>query len=266
MIKFLLKLSVLSSFVFMFPGFALSVNVVDLMDKVKLRELDYEKKIGDYVKVETVESTREPKLIKAAYFGKGNKARNDIRVLNKGKQINSILIYDGKYKWTITEHGKIKSTQYAGDVLRGNLKSKKFTEYLNKDCKIEKMEKLNGRSCYVISAKVSGKSGDNSKVVMWVDKDNYNTYAQLFFDNSGKEKARTLYSDFREICAGVSVPFKTEIYIKGKLFTRDIIKVYKVNQKLSDDLFDASKFKVPELSERMKKMEEQIEALKGQKE
>jgi outer membrane lipoprotein-sorting protein len=259
--KLLLKFIALCSLTVILPGFAMGITVADLIDKAKLKDSDYEKKIGDYIKIETVESPREPKLIKAAYYTKGIKTRSDMRLLNKGKQISSITIYDGKYKWTITGNMKIKSQQYAANKLQNVLKSKKLLEYLNKDCKIEKMEKFNGKNCYVISAKVGRKSEDNGKVLMWIDKDNYNTYAQLFLDKSGKESARTLYSDFRNICEGVSVPFKTEVYIKGKLFSRDVIKSYKVNQKLSDDLFDASKYKVPELSDVLKNMKERQKAL-----
>jgi outer membrane lipoprotein-sorting protein len=247
--------------IFVFPGFAVSIEVADLVNKATLKEAEYEKLIGDYIKVETLESAVEPKLAKTISYGKGVKTRSDIGLINKGKKISSVSIYDGKYKWTINATMKMKTPQEPAGQLSDNLKSRRSLDLLGKNFKIEKTEKANGRNCYVISAVLPEKAADGGKLLMWIDKENYNTYTQLYLDKNGKEATRTVFSNFRIICDGVIVPFRTDIFVKGKLISHVIVNSYKVNQKLSDDIFDASKFKVPELDSVMKNMKERREAL-----
>jgi len=263
--KLLLKFSMLFSMILIFSGFAGSIDVAELINKAKARESENENKIGDFIKVETLQKTIEPKQADATYYKKGIKTRVDTSLVNKGKRISSILIYDGKDNWTITGKMKIKSPQVAGDKSKGGLENKKLVDYINKNCKIERMVRIAGRDCYVVSAKIVENSSVNGKVLMWVDKDNFNTYEQLIYDKHGKEMQRTVFSDFRKVCEGVSAPFKTEVYEKGKFLSRSVVKSYKINQQLSDDLFDASKFKAPELSEMMKNLKEQQKILEKQK-
>jgi len=122
-IRILLQLSILCSVIFVFPGFAVSIEVADLVNKATLKEAEYEKLIGDYIKVETLASAVEPKLAKTISYGKGVKTRSDIVLINKGKKISSVSIYDGKYKWTINASMKVKLPQDSVDQLKNDLKS-----------------------------------------------------------------------------------------------------------------------------------------------
>jgi outer membrane lipoprotein-sorting protein len=254
--KMLSKFIMLCSLVLIFSSFAMSIDVTQLVNKAKERETGNENKIGSFIRVEILQKETEPKQIEATYYKKGVKTRSDTSLFSEGKQISSVAIYDGKDYWMITGKMKIRSPQNAGDSSKDSLDNKRLADYLRTKCKIERAERINGRGCYVVSAAVMENSATNGKVLIWIDKENYVTRKQLVYDKSGNETMKTIFLDFKEVCEGVSVPFTTEVYMGGKLFSRSVIKSFKINQKLSDDLFDASKFKVPELGEMMKKQKE----------
>jgi len=165
----------LCSLVIIFPCIALSMDVTELVNKAKDREAQNENKISSYVMVQTLQKNDDPKQIEATYYKKGVKTRSDTSLMNKGRQITMITIFDGKDNWTITDQMKKKLTPKAADKSKEASENQKLSEFLKKNCKIERMGKFEGRDCYVVSAKVTGASSGGGKVLIWIDKDNYNT-------------------------------------------------------------------------------------------
>jgi cell division protein YceG involved in septum cleavage len=72
---------------------------------------------------------------------------------------------------------------------------------------------------------------------MWVDQEAL-VLVKGESKGPGGEKTRWVQSDFRRIEGGQEIPHKSEIYSNGKLVSTSRILSVRVNQRLSDNLFD----------------------------
>ncbi|MEA1939887.1 MAG: hypothetical protein U9N03_04390, partial [Candidatus Caldatribacteriota bacterium] len=93
---------------------------------------------------------------------------------------------------------------------------------------------------------------------IWVDKDKL-FLVQAEGDSSDGNKVRTTFSDFRKVKGSWELPYAIEVFINGEQTMTVLTKSLKINQGLSDDLFDIDKVEVsgPNMQEMMQNMMQQ---------
>jgi len=192
-------------------------------------------KIKDMTMVMVAPEVGEIKIMR-----KGVKSRTEMEMpIGEGKKIPSIIVFDSLEYWMISPLiGKRKISSSEANTYE----EERWWEKV-KEPKILGSENLNGRDCFVVEYKNdSGK--ETTK--LWVDKKEYLLLKSE--TTQKKNKITNIYSDFREVYDDLKMPFKIEIYENGKLVNTINFKEIKVNQKLSDDLFNIDKIEVRHLT------------------
>ncbi len=167
--------------------------------------------------------------------------------------MKTIIICDGKDTWMISPMmGKRKITGEEGEKYK---RTEDWWKYISNNAKITGTEKVGTKNCYIIK-KEDDKSTGFTK--MWIDKKSLTLVKFEGSDNKG-ESMVGINSDFRKIKGNIEMPYKTETYINGKLFTVSEITSLTINKGLSDELFDADRVKTQgmNMQEMMKKAMEQ---------
>lgn len=157
--------------------------------------------------------------------------------------MTNIMIYDGKDLWSVNQFaGKTKISADA-DASKGDQIS--WWEDMPENGKIIGSEKVGDRDCYIVEAwEIDTSSvvaeGEN-KIKGWIEKGTL-LLVQSEFEGAKDETFKAVNSNFQKV-KNWELPYTTEIYAGGKLITKTTIKTLKINQGLSDDLFDADKVK-----------------------
>jgi len=152
----------------------------------------------------------------------------------------TIVIYDGKDTWKISPFmGKRK---LSGEEGKQYQRARNWWELVSENAKIVGSEKVDKRECYVVEIE---KGGEFPFTKVWLDKGNL----ILTKGESKGPKGKTIvwiHSDFRKIKGDWEMPYKTEMYMNGKLMSTSLVKSIDTNKGISDDLFDPDKVQVKE--------------------
>ncbi len=162
-----------------------------------------------------------------------------------------IIIYDGEDIWMISPFlGKKK---LSGDEEKQYQRERNWWELISEKAKLLGTEKIGKRECYVVEIEEE----EYLFTKLWLDKRNLVLIKSESKGTEG-ETMLLLHSDFRKIKGDWEMPYKTEMYVDDKLTSTLLVKSFKVNKGLSDDLFDPDKVKVKikgfDIQEMMRKM------------
>lgn len=197
-------------------------------------------------------------------FTKGEKSRSEIVMqtpeatgMPEGMgNMQSIIIFDGQDTWMISSFaGKKKLTTEQAEEQMQYQTVMNWWQSISDEAKYVGMEKVNNRECYLLKLKID-ESSPYSKI--WVDKENL-FLVQTEGKNSSGESMRMMFSDFRKIEGGWEFPYKVEMLINQKPMFTLLVKSYKLNQSLPDELFDVDKVELEgyNLQEMMQNMMQQ---------
>ncbi len=247
---------------------ALASDLATIVKEAQAKYAKFEKEVKDMTTVhETV--TTEPKMTsEMKTFKKGEKFRLEHKVqmpeeaeMPEGMgmaEMEFIVIYDGKDIWVISPFtGKEKLSE---EEAKQYGREKNWWDWLKDVGKVVGSEKVGGRDCYVVE--VEDEEVEDKEEFpftrLWLDKKNL-TMVKCEIDAPTGEKMVFVYSDFRKIKGDWEIPYKTEVYMNGRLMSTSVVKSLKINQGLSDDLFDPDKVEVKgfDMQEMMKKMMEE---------
>jgi len=157
--------------------------------------------------------------------------------------MTNIMIYDGEALWSVNQFaGKTKISDDAdtkGDQLS-------WWKDMPENGKIIGSEKLGDKDCYVVEAwdidtSSAAEKGEN-KIKGWIEKGTL-LLIQSEFKGAKDETFKAVNSNFQKV-KNWELPYTTEIYVGEELISKTTIKSLKINQDLSDDLFDADKVKM----------------------
>jgi outer membrane lipoprotein-sorting protein len=159
--------------------------------------------------------------------------------------MTNIMIFDGKDLWSVNQFtGK---TKISGDAdTKGDQMS--WWKDMPENGKIIGSEKVGDRDCYVVEAwnedidTSSVSTGKEDKIKGWIEKGTL-LLIQSEFKGAKDETFKAVNSNFQKV-RNWELPYTTEIYAGGELISKTIIKTLKINQGLSDDLFNADKVKM----------------------
>lgn len=179
------------------------------------------------------------------------------------EKMEVIVIDDGTDTWTISSmSGKRK---VSGDEampgtpeIEHNWMDGHWLESLQESCHIEGSETVSGRDCHVIV----DDSPEHEFNRLWLDKESAILVQIESRDDKG-EVTRIINSDFRDAAKGYLMPYVTEIYSKDQLMATSTITSLKVNEGLSDDLFDPDKTEVPEGMNMQEMMQQMMQGREG---
>lgn len=120
--------------------------------------------------------------------------------------------------------------EYGGQLSEGTLQFMEGT--------FLKEEKVGETAALVYALKYTGQSA-MSYYHVWIDPTTKVTLKRVWFDGQGKLKATFLYSDVKEITAGIWMPSRCEMRnAEGAIGAILDFKEVKVGEKLSDSLFE----------------------------
>lgn len=167
-------------------------------------------------------------------------------------EMEFIVIYDGEDIWMISPFtGKEKLS----DEEKQYQTEQNWWDWLKNGAEVVGSEKVDGRDCYVVEVE------DEEEVPftrLWLDKKSL-TFIKGESKAPTGEKMVVVNSDFKKIKGDWEMPYKTQIFEDDELISTTLVKSLKINQGLSDDLFDPDKVEVktPDMQEMMKRMMEE---------
>jgi len=241
----------------------LATDLASVLEQAKAKYAKFEEEVKDITIVQEMkmvteegEITEEMKMLK-----KGKKFRienvmqmPEVPEIPEEMALTNVIIYDGKDTWMISPFmGKQKLPYEEGKEYQAGMG---WWELISEKAKIVGTKKVGGRECYVVEIKEE----ESAFTRLWLDKKNL---VLIKYESKEAEGETTLlvYSDFRKIKDNWEMPYKTQMYVDGKLMGTFLIKSLEINKGLSDELFDPDKVKVKgfNMEEMMKKMMQQEE-------
>lgn len=220
-----------------------------LLKELEAKYAKFEEEIKDMTAVQEINViTPEGKMAsETQMLRKGEKFRMDTTMdmsqapdMPEGMgEMKTIIIYDGKDTWMISSFtGKKK--KLSGEVEKQYQREKNWWKLISEKAKIVATEKIDKRECYVMEI---AEDEEYPFTKLWLDKRNL-----VLVKGEGKEiKGEIILlvnSDFKKIKGDWEMPYKTEMYADGNLMSTSLVKSLKINQGLSDDLFDPDKIKI----------------------
>jgi outer membrane lipoprotein-sorting protein len=204
-------------------------------------------------------------------FKKGEKYRMEMKMnMPEGAgmpagmgDMTNIMIFDGKDLWSVNQFAGKTKIEADADAAKGDQMS--WWKDMPETGKIIGSEKIGDKDCYIVEAwnedidTSSVTSGEKNKIKGWIEKGTL-LLVQNEFKGAQGETFKAVNSNFHKV-KNWELPYTTEIYTGGKLMTKTTIKTLKINQGLSDDLFNADKVKIegkgmpgmPNIKDMMKK-------------
>jgi outer membrane lipoprotein-sorting protein len=182
-------------------------------------------------------------------FRKGEKFRMEMKMrMPEGagmpagmEDMTNIMIYDGKDLWSVNQFAGKQKISADADAVRGDQMS--WWKDMPENGKIIGSEKVAGKDCYVVEAwdidTSSVTTGEENKIKGWIEKGTL-LLIQSEFKGAEDKTFKAVNSNFQKL-KNWELPYTTEIYTGGELMTKTTIKSLKINQGLSDDLFNADK-------------------------
>jgi len=243
--------------VFSMFGQVYAENFADIVKSAQAKYANYQKEVKDLTLIQdTTMITEQGNMpVKMKMFIKEPKFRAET-TMNAQQQgaprMETTILYDGKDIWMISPMmGKSKLPK--GQENQYKDKSN-WWAMISENAEVSGTEKIGDKTCYVIVAKNKGTNPFNK---LWIDKNTYVMVKAESNDPSGKPMS-FVFSDFKEI-KGWEMPYKTEMFMDGKLLSTSKIISLDLNKNLSDDLFDPSKIQAKEfnMQEMMKAMSQQ---------
>jgi len=215
-------------------------------DEVKNMEMVMESEIKG------MEGMQGPGPSEIKMFRKGDKYRMEMKMnIPEGagmpaemRNMTNIMIFDGKDLWSINQFAGKTKIEADADAAKGDQLS--WWKDMPENGEIIGSEKVGDRDCYVVetwdidTSSVTGK-GEN-KIKGWIEKETL-LLIQSEFKGAKDETFKTVNSNFQKV-KNWELPYTTEIYVGEELISKTTIKSIKINQGLSDDLFDADKVKM----------------------
>jgi outer membrane lipoprotein-sorting protein len=233
-------------------GNVFAITWDELKTQIEAKYGGFSDEIKDMEMVMEVESKGMEKMqgpgpSEVKMFRKGDKYRIESKMkMPEGSgmpEMMNVMIFDGDALWSVNQFaGKTKISDDAST--KGDQMS--WWEDMPTNGKIIGSEKIAGRDCYVVEAwdidTSSVSTGEKDKIKGWVEKGTL-LLIQSEFKGTKDETFRAVNSNFQKV-KNWELPYTTEIYSGGELVTKTTIKSLKINQGLSDDLFNADKVKV----------------------
>jgi|GEM_PF-3205237 len=224
-------------------------NEENILLKLQNKYLPWKREIKDIVASEVIELTSV--TMEGKFMQKGEKIRFESNMgklkivkfsFNIGIDLfNTIMIYDGKNAWIVSpilgkkEISSEKSKDYQS-------RTDWIKSVFNPTAKITGIESVDGYPCYVLLPKPDTYPDDK----LYFDRENFNL--RKISVTSSKNDIVILLSDFRKFYKDIEIAYHFEIYNDEKLVATVSVTDLKVNQGLSDSLFDINNIEVEEVN------------------
>ncbi len=241
---------------------SLAMDWAQLVKQAQARHAKFQAEVKDMSIQQVMESVTEQGKIKSqmTVYSKGNKSRVEIQT-DLGSSapagmgsMETIVIGDGSDYWLISPMmGSQKLPRQEGEKYQTG---HDWWERLTSEARVVGEEKVSGRACYVVEGKPKE---DSPFSKLWVDKEGlFLVKAEGKTAGQGNQMS-IINSDFRPAHGGFLLPYRTEIYLDGKLTSTVKVTSVKANTGLADDLFDPKKAKAkgPGMEEMMKMFQRQ---------
>ena len=237
--------------------------------KLKEKYASFKKEVKDITIVQEmqIQHGKTQVISKNKVYRKGKKYRietsiptpSDAETTGKMKQMKTIFIFDGRNEWVISPFmgkKKIPPKEQKNYQIGTN-----WYDQLPTKAKITGSEKIGKHNCYVIEFKPNDSF---SFTKIWIEKKNL-----LLIKAQGQEKKERVLSiinsDFKKIKGIWEMPYKTNVYYDKQLMSTLVVQSLKLNQELSNDLFDPDKVttkgssmpNMPNMQEMMQQMMQQ---------
>lgn len=214
-------------------------NTQKVLQDIQMEYESIEKKYKDMIVVEkrTVHMDDGVAYFNCITYKKGIKFRTEIEmkaIISGGfPAIKITLIFDGKDCWIVSSTRRGKERVADEDMLEYQ-RELNWWNSLKEHGKLLGIKTLRKKKCYIIKSK---KLYNIPFVKMWIDLKNHFVLQEQFQD----ENDDTIKMKHYKFGKKWKKPYLTKIYINGKHQTTIEIESIKVNQGLSDSLFDPDK-------------------------
>jgi len=225
---------------------AFAADWASVREEAKVKYDRFEQEIKDMTVIQEMKFTIPEGEMRSenTLFRKGEKFRTDTTMNMPGGvgEMQTIIIFDGKDTWVISSFlGKKK---VSGEEEKQYSMNRNWWEWIPEKAKIVGSEKVSKRKCYVVEIY---DQKDSPLTKMWLDEK-----ALMLVKGEGTgaqgKTATWLNSDFKKIKGDWEIPYKTEMYVDGEIMSTSTVKSVKINEGLSDDLFNPNEVKVKGLN------------------
>jgi len=236
-------MAVVLALVFAGQGFA--AEWPQVLEQVKAKYAKYTDDIKDLNMTQemTTVSPEGNMVAQMTMLQKGKKFRSDSTMNMPGAPaemgpMKTTIIFDGKDTWMISSMmGKKKLPQKEGQEYQ---KDKNWWDFISEKAKITGTEKVGGRECYVVEMEPQK---DSAFTKLWLDMKNF--VPMKMESKANKKDVMVMeFSELKKIKGGWEMPYKTTMFMNGKLVSTIVVKSLDVNKGVADDQFDAAKVPV----------------------
>ena len=222
-----------------------------ILKDIRTRQSEFNKKISDMIienETEILSSEKEVKQ-RMKIMRKGDKFRIETIMelpVEEKSQLNpdafkTTAIFDGENMWLISPI--IGKKRLSDDENRNYQNERNWWDFVSENDKIDGIENVGKYKCYVIEIKEQ-EGSPFSKI--WIDQKSLNMLKSEIEGQDGK--TTFLYSEFQKIKDKLEIPYKTELYMGERIVSTTKVKSVKINQCLTNDLFDPDKLEEPEIN------------------
>jgi outer membrane lipoprotein-sorting protein len=244
------KIALLASIMILFPGISYAEDLAGIIKSAQAKYANYQKEVKDVTILQDTtmitDSGNMPMQMKMYFKDPKFRAETKMTMSNNDTAqgmpaMETTIIYDGKDLWMINPFmGKSKLPKGKENEYKDK---SNWWSMISENSELIGSEKIEGRDCYIISAK---EKSTNPFSKIWVDKNSYCMVKAESKDATGKGML-FLFSDFKDL-NGWEMPYKTQMHTDGKLLSTSVIKSIDINKNLSDSLFDISKIQAKEFN------------------
>ena len=223
---------------------AFSEEPEDTLAQAKARYSKYQNSAKDITLFQQMDmTTPDGQVIQEAKWSrKGKKFRLDLKLdlSNMGTipagmaQAKSTIIFDGMTTWMVSAFTGKKEIPYPEN--QPYQRESSFLEHLLQNGEGVREEMVGNYDCVVAEVK----DEKDISYTLWIEKGTCNTI-QIESEPLDSGKVSFWNSDFRKVKNDWEIPYKTEVYIDGKLVSTNTVKSVQTNLELPDALFDPDK-------------------------
>lgn len=218
-----------------FLGTASAMTVEELTEELSTRYARARADVEDFAIVQELEISGVKSSQKV--FTKGEKFRVEIMMgsgMEGMPEMKIVVIHDGEDTWMLSPMGRQRIPAEQEAQYR---QEQDLSKLIPAGSRITGEEKIDDRSAWVVEIPEGDTTSPYTR--FWIDTERFVPLKARLISPQGEMEIR--FSDYHEPKEGWKMPYRTETYLKGRPLSTTTVKEVRINQGLSDDLFNPEK-------------------------
>jgi outer membrane lipoprotein-sorting protein len=218
-----------------FLGTASAITIEELTEKLSTRYAEGRADVEDFAIVQELEVSGVKSSQKV--YTKGEKFRVEMTMgagMEGMPEMRMVVIHNGEDTWILSPMGRQRISAEQEAQYR---QEQDLSKLIPAGSRIAGEEKVDDRSAWVVEIPETDTASPYTQ--FWIDTERLVPLKAGLITPQGEMEI--YFKDYHEPKAGWELPYRTETYLGGKPFSTTTVKEVRINQGLSDDLFNPEK-------------------------